>query len=202
MMQVPLALQMPLEIADRAITLLPQIGVVMRCVGDTLGLEDRPVDAHDQHLLVIRAVENPDLAALGQVARAAPEKIVFEFGGAGVLETEHLHPLRVHARHHVPDRAILAGGIHRLKDHQYGMAVRDVVQLLQGAQSLDMRGKHRGIVRFRRAQRRDPRRPLFQIDGLIMTDAVGLEVNFLAVLSGNPRLAMARQQATLSRRPR
>ena len=96
------------------------------------------VDTHDQHLLVIRAVENPDLAALRQIAGRAPEKIMLQFDGAGMLEAEHLASLRIDPRHHMCDDAVLAGGIHGLKYQQHRVAVRGIQQLLLGAQLLDV----------------------------------------------------------------
>ena len=102
--------------------------------------------ADDQHFLVIGSVEDADPAALRQIARGAPEKIVLQFGGAGVFEAEDLAALRIDARHHVPDRAVLAGGVHRLKDQQDRMAVGGVMKLLQGAQLRDVLGQQLLVV--------------------------------------------------------
>ena len=90
--------------------------------------------AGDQNLLVIGAVEDADPPAFGQIAGGAPEKVVFQFGGAGMLEAEHLAALRIDPGHHVLDGAVLSGGIHRLKDQQDGVAVGGVEQLLARAQ--------------------------------------------------------------------
>ena len=84
----------------------------------------------DQHLLVIGSVEDADPPAFRQIARGAPEKIVFQFGGAGMFEAEHLAALRVDPGHHVPDGAVFSRRIHRLKDQQDGMAVGRVEKLL------------------------------------------------------------------------
>ena len=43
--------------------------------------EELGMDPDDEHLLVVRSVEDPDLAASGQVARRAPEEMVCEFLG-------------------------------------------------------------------------------------------------------------------------
>ena len=51
--------------------------------------------ADDQHLFVIRSVEDADPSALRQLTSTAPEKIVLQFGGAGMLEAEDLAALRV-----------------------------------------------------------------------------------------------------------
>jgi hypothetical protein len=47
-----------------------------------------------------------------------------------MLQLEHLTALRIHARHHMLDGAVLAGGVHGLKDRQQAMAVVDVEQTL------------------------------------------------------------------------
>ena len=79
--------------------------------------------ADDKHLLIIGPVEDADSPAFRQIAASAPEKIVFQFGSAGMLEAEHLAALRVDPGHHVPDGAVFSRRIHRLKDQQDGMAV-------------------------------------------------------------------------------
>ena len=65
----------------------------------------------------------------------APQEVVLQFLGARVLEAEDLAALRIDAGHDVPDRAVLAGRVHRLEDQQHGMAVRCVQALLQLADS-------------------------------------------------------------------
>ena len=92
------------------------------------------MDANDQHLLVIGAVEDADPAAFRQIKRGAPEKIVLQLGGAGMLEAEDLAALRVDAGHHVLDGAVFARRVERLKDQQHGVAVGRVEKLLQRAQ--------------------------------------------------------------------
>ena len=94
--------------------------------------------ADDQHLLVIGSVEDADPPALRQIARGAPEKIVLQFGGAGMLEAEHLAALRIDPGHHVLDGAVFSRRIHRLKDQQNGMAVGCIEKLLQRAQLRNM----------------------------------------------------------------
>ena len=59
----------------------------------------------------------------GSRLRGAPEEIVVELLGARRLEGMHLAALRIDARHHVLDDAVLAGRIHRLEDHQHRPAV-------------------------------------------------------------------------------
>ena len=53
--------------------------------------------AHDQHFLVVAAVEYADAATFRQRKNAAPEKVVGERLGSWRLEARHLHALRVNA---------------------------------------------------------------------------------------------------------
>ena len=82
----------------------------------------------DEHLLVVRTIEDADPPAFGKPARRAPKKIVLQFLGAGLFETENLAPLRVDPGHDVPDRAVFAGGIHSLKDQEQRIAAGRIVQ--------------------------------------------------------------------------
>ena len=93
---------------------------------------------NDQHLLVVGAVEDADLAAFRQTTGGAPQEIMLQFRGARVFEAEHLAALRIDPRHHVPDGAVLAGSVHRLKDQQQRIAVGRVVKTLQRAQLLHL----------------------------------------------------------------
>src|ERR1035437_7130452 len=70
----------------------------------------------DEHFFVVRTIEDADAAALGQTARSAPEEIMFQFFGAGLLEAEEFASLRIDPGHDVPDGAVLAGGVHALED--------------------------------------------------------------------------------------
>ena len=85
----------------------------MRCLDEQLR-----VDAHDQDLFVVRAIEDADAAAFRQVLEGPPEKVVVEVLGAGLLERRHLAALGVDARHDVLDGAVFAGGVQRLKNQQ------------------------------------------------------------------------------------
>src|SRR5688572_21079856 len=52
------------------------------------------------------------------------------------LERVHVATLRVDAGHHVLDRAVLAGGVHRLEDQQHRPAILRVEPFLQAGHSL------------------------------------------------------------------
>ena len=120
--------------------------------------------ADDQHFLVVGSVEDADPAALRQIARGAPEEVVLQFGGAGMLEAEHLAALRIDAGHHVPDGAVLSGRVHRLKDQQDGMAVGRVEKLLLRAQLRNMVSQKFLVLLFRFVHGIDHRRPFLEID--------------------------------------
>ena len=108
--------KMFLQIHDRTIPVVPDLLVVMRRVRDRFAAENFGMHANDQHFLVIGSVENADLPAFRQIAGGAPEKVVFQFGGAGMFEAEHLATLGVDPRHHMSDGAVFSRRIHRLKD--------------------------------------------------------------------------------------
>jgi len=62
---------------------------------------------------------------------------VVELLGRGGLERVDLAPLRVHARQDVLDRAVLAGGVHRLEDQEEGPLVLGVEPVLERGEELD-----------------------------------------------------------------
>jgi hypothetical protein len=63
---------------------------------------------NDQHFLVVGTIEDADPSAFRQAAGGAPKKIMFQFFGARLFETEHLTALRIDPGHHVPDGPVLA----------------------------------------------------------------------------------------------
>ena len=52
--------------------------------------EEPGTDAHDEDFLVVRAVEDADAAALGQLSDVAPHEVVVELLGRGLLERDPL----------------------------------------------------------------------------------------------------------------
>jgi len=89
---------------------------------------------NNQHLFVVGTIEYADVTALGKPACRAPEKIMFQFVGARLFEAEDLAALRIDPGHNVPDGAVLAAGIHPLKNQQQRIAVGRVMKPLQQAQ--------------------------------------------------------------------
>jgi hypothetical protein len=90
--------------------------VVLTSVGrQLLGNEVLGVHADDEHLLIVGAVEDADLAARGQALLVAAQVVPVELGRRRDLEALDPDPLRVDAAHHVTDRPVLARGVERLK---------------------------------------------------------------------------------------
>ena len=67
--------------------------------------------------LLYTSVEDADAAALGQAARGAPEEIMFQLFGAGLLEAGDFASLRIDSGHHMLYCAILTGPVHALEDN-------------------------------------------------------------------------------------
>ena len=113
-----------------------------------LPLEQLGVHANHEHLLVVAAVEDADVAARRQGAVGAPKEVVCQFLGSRRLEAGHLHALRVHARHHVLDGAVLAGGVHRLEHAQHRPFVLRVEPLLQCGEPMHVAGDDQARLRL------------------------------------------------------
>ena len=108
-----------LELVDLVVARLPKLacGPCRKFGRKPLAVEKLRMHADHQHLFVVRAIEDGDLAA----RPAAPASAARESGAAaprrvGALKLWTRHALRIDARHHVLDRAILAGRVERLKD--------------------------------------------------------------------------------------
>ena len=120
--------------------------------------------ADDEHFLVIGTIEDTDPPASRQTAGRAPKKIVLQFLGARLFETKNLAALRIDPGYDVPDGAILAGGVHSLKNQQQRIAVGRVVKALQRTQLLDVFSQEFFIPFLRPAKGLHLRRPLFEFD--------------------------------------
>src|ERR1039458_6170354 len=106
----------------------------MRAGWQSLRIKSLRVDADNEHLFVIGTVEDGDSAARRQSFFAPPEKIVIKLFGRWRFERVHLCSLRIDARHHMPDRAVFAGSVHRLQNYQQCIRVfriEDALLLLQ-----------------------------------------------------------------------
>src|SRR4051794_18887698 len=76
------------------------------------------MDADDERLLVVGAVEDADHAARRERDRRAPQEVVVELLHRGDLEARHLDALRVDPAHDVLDRAVLPGRVEGLDDDE------------------------------------------------------------------------------------
>src|SRR5262245_2513123 len=65
--------------------------------GQLLLLQDRLMNAHNEDLLVVRSVEDPDPSALRQALDVTPEKIMIEVLLRGLLERENLAALWIYS---------------------------------------------------------------------------------------------------------
>ena len=73
----------------------------------------------------------------------APEKVVGVFDRGGLLERGHRRSLRIQAGEQMPDHAVLAGGVERLKHDEQRLASVGVEEVLQCVYALDMLGDFR-----------------------------------------------------------
>ena len=94
--QRAVAREMAFEIADVLEALVARYPC-RRARRQLLAFQQFRVHAHDQHFLVVGAVEDADTPALGQALSDAPEKIVIELLLARLLERMHLAALRIDA---------------------------------------------------------------------------------------------------------
>jgi hypothetical protein len=70
----PAAVEVALEGVDVLVALLPDPAGLR----NPLSFEPLGMHAHREHLLVVRAIEDADAAALGRARRHAPEEVVVE----------------------------------------------------------------------------------------------------------------------------
>src|ERR1039457_1411674 len=158
------AIQVALQVHDGAIALLPDGFRVAQLFRKPLAEENLRMHPHNQHLFVIGTIEDADLPAFRKPAGGAPENIVFQLSGAGLFETENLAALRIDPAHDVPNGAVLAGGVHPLKDQEQRIAAGRVVKLLQGTQLLNVFSQEFSILLLRFAKGLHNGRPLAELD--------------------------------------
>ena len=155
-------MQVALVIDDGLVAPFPDAAALERLVGEPLRFQNLRMDADDEDLLVVRPVEDPDASPFRQALRRSPQEIVVELRRAWMLEAEHLTSLRVDPGHDVLDDAVLAGGIHGLKDQQQRVAVVRVEQVLPVGQLLDVIREERAVVLLRVVEGRDARPPFLR----------------------------------------
>ena len=153
-----------LELHDGAISVPPDGPLVDQLGREVLASKDLRMHPNDEHLLVVRTVEDPDPPALGKPGCRAPQKVVLELLDARLLEAEDLTAFRIDSGHDVTDRAVLAGPVHPLKDQQQCIPVGRVVEALERAQLGDVVSQELPIALLRRGDGVDARRPLVEVD--------------------------------------
>ena len=140
---------MRLKVENGAIAVLPDGGPINGSAGQTLAAQDFGVYAGDQDFFIVGAIVYADAPALGQIARRAPKKIMFEFSGAWMLEAEDLAALRIDAGHDMLDSTVFPRRVHRLKDEENCIAVGCVEKLLLRTQPRDLFGEQLLVFGFR-----------------------------------------------------
>ena len=165
------SMQVAFKLDDRAIALLPDRLFVAQLFGNVLSEQQLRMHAHNQHLFVVRAVKNADPPALRKAARRAPKKVVIQLFGARLLKAKHLAALRIDAGHDVPNRAVLSGGIHALKNHQHGIEIGRVVHALQLGKLFNLALKQLAVFLFGLVDGLHLRRPLVEVDVCAFGDA-------------------------------
>ena len=78
-----------LQTRDRATTIMTERLVVMRRVREPFAVEDLGMHTGDRRLLIVGSTGVAYPPALSQIACDSPEKIMLQFGGAGVFEAEY-----------------------------------------------------------------------------------------------------------------
>ena len=132
--------QVALPVVDLAEAALPDVALA-GAGWQLLAGQDLRVHAHHEHLLVVGAVEDADVAARRQATGIAPQVVVVELLRRGHLEAVHLHALRVDAAHDVADGAVLAGRVHGLEADQQRIGVLRRQPLLVLGQQLHASGQ-------------------------------------------------------------
>src|SRR5262249_4525353 len=127
-----------LPVVDLAVPARPHVAVSCRR-RQLLALEDLRMDADDENLLVVRAVEDRDLPACREALRVTPEKVVVDLLRGRLAEAVDDDALGIDAAHHVTDRAVLATGVERLKRHEEPVRVLCRESLLVVPEHLDAR---------------------------------------------------------------
>ena len=101
-----------------------------------LGVDDAEHLRGDD-VLVVRAVEDPDLATARGHAVQPPEVVAVQLVAARCLEALDPDALRVDPGRQLADRAVLARGVHALQDQQQRLPVLGPEAFLEVADLLD-----------------------------------------------------------------
>src|ERR1700674_259642 len=89
------------------------------------------LDPGDEHILVVRAIEDGDMAWSRHFLLEPPEEMVSKFGRTWCHESADVHTLRIHRRHYVADCSVLAAGVQSLQNNQDRLFLLRVEALLK-----------------------------------------------------------------------
>ena len=120
------AMEMPFKIGDGLVALFPNCLLINQLFRDSLAVQNLSVDASDEHLFVIGAIEDADLSARGQIAYGAPQEVMIQFLPCWLFETVNFTTLRINPGHHMFDGAVFSRRVHRLKDQKNCIAAGSV----------------------------------------------------------------------------
>ena len=133
---------MMLERPDRLVAMRPDV-LADEARRQFLLRQQVRMHAHDQHFLIVGAVEDADAASPRQPQGGAAQEIILQLFFARRLERMHLAALRIDAGHHVLDDAVLARGIHALQHDQHRPLALGVQHLLLFREPREALGEHR-----------------------------------------------------------
>ena len=135
-MVVPFFGQHLLEVVDLVVAGRPDLA------------RDEAVDADHEDVLVVRAVEDPDLALARRVPVDPPQEVVAELLRGRDLERRDRAALRVECLHDLGDRAVLACGIDALEHDEDRVLRLRPHPVLEAPQALHLveRRRHRRLL--------------------------------------------------------
>ena len=114
--------------------LLERVDLVVAAGPDRL--RDQVVDADDEHVLVVGAVENGHFSLGRRGPVNPPQEVVCQFLGGRLLEPHHTTALGIHRTQEVVNRPVLARRVHPLQADQEGAPSVGIEQFLQRSQFL------------------------------------------------------------------
>src|SRR5438270_7084607 len=123
---------MQVELQNNHVILSQQaLKVVYGSVAATPGfLWHQVMHAHNQHVLVVGAIENANDTSAWSDPVHTPQEVMVQFPGCRDFKRTHLASLRIDSREDLVNRISLATGIHPLQHDEQAMMVGRCQQLL------------------------------------------------------------------------
>src|SRR3954466_16116268 len=87
--------------------------------------------AGNQHVFIVRAVEDTDLSLGWSLLMHAPQEIMSQFFRRWSFEGNDFATLWIHSGHHALDRPVLTTGVHPLQHDQHRAAPVGIETFLQ-----------------------------------------------------------------------